>query len=201
MENGVTISPLPSIRRKTPAPRHCAEWDRLSRSKKPMPDVDRGCGMIPPSHRSGSRRCCARELLLPNTRRLPSIRPCDRSSDAQMHDLAWADQPWMARSMDGFIERGAGGEGYSECWLKPTPLRARRRRHDGLSEGTLHVEDATIAQQVVAGACTCGRTSAGSADCAARRSGPPRSMPRRDTCCHICGCLAPSSCRWRHARS
>lgn len=55
--------------------------------------------------------------------------------------------------MDGFIERGAGGEGYSECWLKPTPLRARRRRHDGLSEGTLHVEDATIAQQVVAGAC------------------------------------------------
>jgi len=34
-----------------------------------------------------------------------------------MSDLAEADQPGLARAMGGFIEHGAGGDGYSDCWL------------------------------------------------------------------------------------
>lgn len=94
-------------------------YRRDRRSRRLVLNVD--AGMNPPSHRSGSRRGCARERALPNTRRLPSGRPCVRGSGAQIPDLARADQPCVARSMGGFIEPDADGDGYSECWLTANP--------------------------------------------------------------------------------
>ena len=77
----------------------------------PTPGVSVGCGKEPAPVTLLDQGVLRPELSLPNTRRLPSTRPCGRGSGAQMHDLAGADQPEVARSTGGFIEHGWAGGG------------------------------------------------------------------------------------------
>ena len=84
-------------------------------------------------------------VMLPNTRRFPSMRPSGRDGGAQMYDLDDRVNPWLVRSMGGFIELGADGDRYSECWFATIPFTRCRRRQKCLSERALHVERAAIA--------------------------------------------------------